>query len=51
MLGEGLEGQVGVEVVEGGEWGVGVWEAGVGEASEGVVVAVWGGESAFAVFR
>jgi len=51
VLGEGFEGEVGVEVVEGGQWGVGVGEAGVGEAGEGVVVAVRGGESAFAVFR
>lgn len=50
MLGEGLEGKVGVEVVEGGEWGVGVGEAGVGEAREGVVVAVRGVESACAIF-
>ena len=40
MFGEGFEGEVGVEVVEGGEWGVGVGEAGVCEAREGVVVAV-----------
>jgi hypothetical protein len=50
MFGEGFEGEVGVEVVERGEWGVGVGEAGVGEAGEGVVVAVWGAESAFAIF-
>lgn len=49
MFGEGLEGEVGVEVVEGGEWGVGVGEAGVGEAGQGVMVAVRGVKSAFAI--
>lgn len=49
VLGEVLNWEVGVEVFEGGERGVLVCKAGVGEAREGVVVAVWDAESAFVI--